>query len=241
MQSMLDIHNHRTHGRRCFRVPDPIDVTRECAVSNQGQGGVEGECTWARRDRPTRELLVEYAFSACETTAGRVGTVTRVPYAGGAIFCKHRLRPGAYGRERRKRDDHAHNTLTSRVRTCSRVREAQLTGRHSGHRPTRAHHHDHLERGPPATTGLIKATAGSAHGPRTARARPCTSHILNHAKRAPRPKYMMGRWYRFRADHAAWQNYRAGASTLHLSHTHSLSGTLTQICESLKRYSDSRR
>ena len=75
------------------------------------------------RDRPTRELLVEYAFSACETTAGRVGTVTRVPYAGGAIFCKHRLRPGAYGRERRKRDDHAHNTLTSRVRTCSRVRD----------------------------------------------------------------------------------------------------------------------
>jgi hypothetical protein len=145
LQSMLDIHNHRTHGRRCFRVPDPIDVTRECAVSNQGQGGVEGECTWARRDRPTRELLVEYAFSACETTAGRVGTVTRVPYAGGAIFCKHRLRPGAYGRERRKRDDHAHNTLTSRVRTCSRVRDP------ADRTPQRAQAHTRAPPRPPRT------------------------------------------------------------------------------------------
>jgi hypothetical protein len=59
LQSMLDVHNHGRRSGRCT-----IDVTRECAVSNQGQGGVEGECTWVRRDRPTRELLVEYAFSA---------------------------------------------------------------------------------------------------------------------------------------------------------------------------------
>ena len=181
-------------------------------------------------------------------TAGRVGIdVGTVPFrTGGAIFCKHRLTRGAYGRERRKRDDHAHNTLTSRVRTCSRERDPadRTPQRALRTEPTRAHHHDHLGTTIshcPLATGLIKATAGSAHGPRTALIDgPALSHILNHAT-SPTSKYMMGRWYRFRADHAAWQNYRAGASTLHLSHTHSLSGTLTQICESLKRYSDSRR
>ena len=191
---------------------------------------------------------MEYAFSACEMTAGRVGIdVGTVPFrTGGAIFCKHRLTRGAYGRERRKRDDHAHNTLTSRVRTCSRERDPADRTPQRALSPHAAHHHDdHLERGatrdPATRTGLIKATAGSAHGPRTALIDgPALSHILNHAT-SPTSKYMMGRWYRFRADHADWQNYRAGASTLHLSHTHSLSGTLTQICESLKRYNDSRR